>query len=177
MGTNSNPKGEGTNVAVPLGKSPASTNAWLGISDYVAQGTTGSRPDISARYGGDVIDGQLFKGNSVATDNKQLNSGGGEKQSAGTGQYGPGNPDYAVGGVGSREAMPKYGKGPTPQGKYVGAGVNATPQVGKPEGQVLRDMPFQPGMPVVAGSDEAKNRNMPRAQRGIGKPGKSGARM
>lgn len=165
----------GENKQTPIGKSQASGNEWLGIDARVAGGTTGARPDMSARYGGDASSGTLFKGNSAATDNKELNSGGGEKASGGTGQYGAGSPGWAAGGVGSRENMPKYG-GSENKGQLVGDGAGAT-KATNPNDQYKRDLPTQPGQDLVAGTDDAKGRNMPKAEKGIGKPGKSGARM
>jgi len=172
MGTNSNPKGEGVNKQTPLGTGQSSNNAWLGIDDYVAHGTTGSRPDMSARYGGDMNDGQLFKGPSVARDNKELNSGGNEKNSKGTGQYGGG--DFEKGGSGSRENMPKYGREEN-KGVYVGDGVNATKAISATD-QLQRDLPKEPGLDIVQGT-AAGQANMAKAKGGIGKPGKSGQRM
>lgn len=183
MGVNSDPKGEGTNQQTPIGQSQKSSNAWLGLSDYVAGGTNGSRPNMGAdKYGGDANDGQLFKGNSVASDNRELNSGGNEKASNNTGQYGD-DKKIEKGTVAARENMPKYGTGAGGaqnwtdlMGNLVGAGAGATKNT-DPNDQYKRDLPTQPGQDLVAGTDESKNRNMPKAQRGIGKPGAKGARM
>lgn len=174
MGTNSSPGGEGVNKQTPIGQSQKSGNDWLGIDARVAGGTNGARPDVSARYGGDVAKGQFFKGNSVATDNKELNSGGDEKASSGSGQYGAGSPGWAAGGVGSRENMPKYG-GDANKGKLVGDGAGATKDT-NPNDQYKRDLPTQPGQDLVAGTNKDRD-EYARDQKGIGKPGAKGARM
>jgi hypothetical protein len=172
MGTNSNPKGEGVNSQTPLGTGQKSTNEWLGIDSRIAEGTTGSRPDSSSRYGGDGSKGELFKGNSVATDNRNLNSGGGEKASKSTGQYG--NGEFQKGGIGSRENMPKYG-GETNEGRLVGLGAGATKPISATD-QLQRDLPKEPGLDLIKGTS-AGEANMAKAKSGIGKPGKGGARM
>jgi len=163
----------GVNKAAALGTSPKSGNAALGIDARVAAGTTGSRPDTSARYGGDSGKGQYFVGPSAARDSKESNSGGGAGSSEASGQYGPGGADWLKGTYGSRENMPKYGGGPTPTGKLVGDGAGATKSSSGPE-QYKRDVPTQ--MDTVAGTAGAKP-NLAKAEKGIGKPGKSGARM
>lgn len=164
----------GTNSATPLGAGTSSGNEALGISARVAGGTTGSRPDSSARYGGGGNSGELFKGESAAPVSKESNSGSGEGASANSGQYGPGGADWLKGTYGSRENMPKYG-GETNKGKLVGAGAGATKDTNGPA-EVKGDMPAQKGMDVVKGTAAAQP-NLAKAQKGIGKPGKMGARM
>lgn len=164
----------GTNSATPLGAGPKSGNEALGIEARVAGGTTGSRPDSSARYGGGGNSGDFFKGQSAAPVSKETNSGGGESPSEASGQYGPGGADWLKGTYGSRENMPKYG-GETNKGKLVGAGAGATKSTnGKSE--VVGDTPAQKGMDVVKGT-AGLQANSAKAAKGIGKPGKSGARM
>jgi hypothetical protein len=164
----------GDSKVTPLGTGQKSGQNFLGIDARIAGGTTGSRPDSSARYGGDGNKGTMFVGDSAAKDDKQLNSGGGSKASAGSGQYGAGSPGWAAGGVGSRENMPKYG-GETNKGKLVGAGAGATKDSSGPE-QLKRDLPIQAGMDVMKGTS-AGEANMATAKKGIGKPGAKGARM
>jgi hypothetical protein len=160
------------NSAPALGTSPKSGNESLGIDGRVAGGTTGSRPESSARYGGDSNDGQFFVGNSAAKDSKESNSGGGAGASEASGQYGPGGAEWLKGTYGSRENMPKYG-GETNKGQLVGKGAGATKPSVEAE-QVKRDMPTQ--MDIVAGT-AAGQANLAKAKGGIGKPGKGGARM
>jgi hypothetical protein len=168
MGTNSSPSGEGVNKQTPIGQSQASSNAWLNIEGRVEKGTVGSRPNMGAdKYGGDKDSGSLFKGNSVAKDSKEQNSGGNEKASNNTGQYGDGK--FTKGGVGSREGMLKYG-GESNTGSLVGAGAGATKDA-NPADQVKRDLPSQPGQDLILGTNEDRNRNMAKALKGIGKPG------
>jgi hypothetical protein len=164
----------GANKIVPLGTGQKSGNAALGIDARIAGGTTGARPDMSARYGGDGSKGNMFVGESAAKDDKQLNSGGGSKASAGSGQYGAGSPSWASGGVGSRENMPKYG-GEANKGKLVGAGAGATKDSSGPE-QYKRDLPGQAGVDQIKGSS-AGEANLAKAKGGIGKPGKAAQRM
>lgn len=183
MATNSNPKGEGVSQQTPIGQSQPSSNAWLNIDSRIERGTVGSRPDMGAdKYGGDMDSGVLFKGNSADSDsyNRELNAGKNEKASNNTGQYGN-DPKIERGTVAAREMMPKYGSGknsPTQEmvGNLIGLGAGATPDT-KPEDQYKRDLPTQPGQNVILGTDEAKVRNMPKAEKGIGKPGKGGSRM
>ncbi len=174
---NSNPKGEGVNTQTPIGQSPASSNEQQGFENRIAKGTTGSRPDMSSKYGGDGDAGVLFKGSSAGDQSsRESNSGKNEKDSAGTGQYsGGGKAAFEAGGFGSREQMPKYGKEQN-EGKLIGDGAGATAFINGTD-QLKRDLPTQPGQDLLAGTDEAKNRNMPKAFKGIGKPGKGGARM
>lgn len=162
----------GVDKAPALGTSPKSGNAGLGIDARIAGGTTGSRPETSARYGGDLGKGEYFVGPSAAGDSKESNSGGGAGASEASGQYGPGGADWLKGTYGSRENMPKYG-GDTNKGQLVGAGAGATKSSSGPE-QVKRDMPTQ--MDTVAGTAGAKP-NLAKAEKGIGKPGPSGKRM
>jgi hypothetical protein len=162
----------GDSKVTPLGSGQKSGNDYMGIDGRIAGGTTGSRPDSSSRYGGDGSKGSMFVGDSVAKDDKQLNSGGGSRPSAASGQYGPGSPGWAAGGVGSRENMPKYG-GETNQGRLVGQGAEK-PSTG--QDQLKRDLPAQAGMDVVKGTS-AGEANLATAKKGIGKAGKSGARM
>lgn len=161
----------GDSKVVPLGTGQKSGNAWLGIDDRIASGTNGSRPNMAHRYGGETKTGDLFKGNSVATDNKNLNSGGGEKPSKTSGQYGDAP---AQGTVGSREDMLKYG-GETNVGKLVGLGAGATKEISATD-QLTRDLPKQPGMDVIRGTSDG-DKNMARAHKGIGKAGGKGQRM
>lgn len=163
--------GEKSNV-VPLGTGQKSSNAWLGIDGRIEDGTTGSRPNSShAKYGGERDEGDLFKGNSVAKDSKESNSGGNEKASKTSGQY---DDAPTQGGVGSRENMPKYG-GEENSGRLVGLGAGATKEISATD-QLTRDLPKQSGMDVIAGTADAQ-KNMARAKKGIGKPGGQGQRM
>lgn len=162
----------GVNKAVPLGAGQASGNDWLGIEGRVAGGTNGSRPNSSARYGGGQNNGEFFKGQSAAPVSKESNSGSNEGKSENTGQYGPGGADWLKGTYGSRENMPKYG-GETNKGKLVGDGAGATKSTDGPS-EVKRDMPTQ--MDTVKGTAGAQA-NLAKAEKGIGKAGKSGARM
>lgn len=162
------------NSAPALGTSPSSGNEALGILARVAGGTTGSRPDSSARYGGGGNSGQFFKGESAAPTSKESNSGSGEGSSESSGQYGPGGAEWLKGTYGSRENMPKYG-GETNKGKLVGAGAGATKDT-NPTSEVKGDAPAQAGMDVVKGTAAAQA-NLAKAKSGIGKPGKPGARM
>jgi hypothetical protein len=127
---------------------------------------------MSARYGGGGNSGELFKGPSAAPVSKESNSGGAERPSESSGQYGPGGADWLKGTYGSRENMPKYG-GDTNKGQLVGAGAGATKSSSGPE-QVKRDLPTQ--MDTVAGTADTKS-NVSKAEKGIGKAGKMGARM
>src|SRR5438552_1129110 len=106
------------NKATPLGTGPKSGNEALGMDSRYTGGTTGSRPDQSARYGGDGNKGQFFVGDSAAKDSKESNSGGGAGASEASGQYGPGGAEWLKGTYGSRENMPKYG-GQTNKGQLV----------------------------------------------------------
>jgi hypothetical protein len=162
----------GVNKATPLGQGPASTNEWLGMDKRYTGGTTGARPDSAARYGGGVAKGQFFKGPSVAPVSKELNSGANEGNSENTGQYGPGGAEWLKGTYGSRENMPKYGS-ETNKGKLVGAGAGATKNA-DPANEYKKDLPMQ--VDTLQGTAEPK-KQMAKAQGGIGKPGKSGARM
>ena len=164
----------GTNSATPLGAGPSSGNEALGIQARVAGGTTGSRPDMSARYGGGGNKGEFFKGDSAAPMSKESNSGSGEKASENSGQYGPGGADWLKGTYGSRENMPKYG-GEANKGKLVGDGAGATKST-NPVSEVKGDAPAQKGMDVVKGT-AGSQANLSKAEKGIGKPGKMGARM
>lgn len=162
----------GVNKAVPLGQGPKSGNEALGMDARYTGGTNGSRPNSSARYGGGVDTGQYFVGPSVAGNSKELNSGGGASASEASGQYGPGGADWLKGTYGSRENMPKYG-GETNKGKLVGAGAGATKDV-NPASEIKSDMPVQ--VDTLQGTSEPK-KQLAKAQGGIGKPGKMGARM
>lgn len=173
MATNSSPQGEGVNKIVPLGGTRPSSNASLGIEKRIEKGTVGSRPDMGAgKYGGDDDSGVLFKGNSVARDDKQLNSGGGESATNNANQLG--SSEYIKGGVGSRENMPKYGKEQN-SGKLMGLGAGSTKDI-SPTDQLQRDLPAYPGLSIVDGTANAKA-NLAKAKGGIGKPGAGGARM
>lgn len=163
----------GVNSAPALGTGPKSGNEALGMDSRYTGGTTGSRPDMSARYGGGENKGQFFKGQSAAPVSKESNSGAFEKASETSGQYGPGGADWLKGTYGARENMPKYGGGPATPGKLVGDGAGATKST-VPADQVKRDVPTQ--MDTVAGT-AAGQANMAKAKGGIGKPGKAGARM
>lgn len=170
---NSNSSGEGTNDVTPLGTAEASSNAWLGIEGRIEDGTNGSRPNSShAKYGGELDKGDLFYGKSVASDNKEQNSGGGHKKSNEAEIVGAG--EWVGGTVGSREDMPKYG-GETNVGKLVGLGAGSTKEV-SPTDQLQRDLPAYPGLNVIDGTSDGK-KNAARAMKGIGKPGSSGQRM
>lgn len=173
MADNGNAQGVGgVNKAPALGSGTKSGNASLGIDARIAGGTTGSRPESSARYGGDSSGGDYFVGPSAAKDSKESNSGGGAGASEASGQYGPGGADWLKGTYGSRENMPKYG-GDENKGRLVGAGAGATKDT-NPVSEVKSDMPTQ--MDTVAGTAGAKP-NMAKAEKGIGKVGKMGARM
>ena len=173
MGDSGNAQGVGgVNKAPALGTSTNSGNAALGIDARVASGTNGSRPNMSARYGGDVNSGEYFVGPSAARDSKESNSGGGAGASEASGQYGPGGAEWLKGTYGSRENMPKYG-GEANKGKLVGAGAGATKSSSEAE-IVKRDMPTQ--MDTVAGTADTKA-NVAKAEKGIGKPGPMGKRM
>lgn len=173
MGTNSNPGGEGVNSVTPLGSAQKSSNASLGIDGRVASGTTGSRPDMGAdKYGGDKSGGTLFKGPSVAKDNREMNSGGNEKKATNADQLG--NEKYVKGGVGSRENMPKYG-GEENKGSLVGLGAGSTKDISATD-QLQRDLPAYPGLGIVKGTADGQE-NLARAKKGIGKPGSGGQRM
>lgn len=175
MGVNSNPSGEGTNQQTPIGQSQKSSNAWLNIDSRIESGTVGSRPDMGAdKYGGDKSGGVLFKGTSAGPSaNKESNSGSNEKPLTNAQQLG--NDKYIGGTVGSRENMPKYG-GESNKGNLVGLGAGATAIINGND-QLKRDMPTQPGQDLLLGTNEDATRNMPKAFKGIGKPGKSGQRM
>lgn len=173
MADNGNAQGlGGVNKAVPIGAGPKSGNDFMGIDNRIGQGTTGSRPESSSRYGGDSNDGTYFVGPSVAGDSRELNSGGGARPSADSGQYGAGSPGWASGGYGSRENMPKYGSEAN-KGKLVGDGAGATKNSSGPD-QLKRDLPTQ--MDTMKGTSDGE-KNMAKAERGIGKAGKAGARM
>lgn len=173
MGTNSNPGGEGVNSVTPLGSARKSSNADLGIDKRIETGTTGSRPDMgAAKYGGDASDGTLFKGNSVAKDSRESNSGGNEK--ALTNEQQLGSDKYIKGGYGSRENMPKYG-GEENKGNLVGLGAGSTKDI-SPTDQLQRDLPTYPGLNLIDGTSDGK-KNLDKAKGGIGKAGKGGARM
>lgn len=157
----------GVNKVVPLGKGQQSNNAWLGIDSRVEDGTTGSRPESSARYGGERDNGTLFKGASTATDSKQLNSGGNEKASAGSGQYGAGASGFASGGVGAREQMTLGGEKNV--GKLVGDGANATPL--STFDRFFNGLPVEPGLDLEHGTSDFVP-NMKRSQKGLGSKSK-----
>lgn len=170
---NSNPSGEGTNDVTPLGTAQESSNAWLGIEGRIEDGVNGSRPNSShAKYGGELDKGDLFYGNSVASNSKELNSGGGSKASNEAEIVGAG--DHVGGTVGSRENMLKYG-GETNKGKLVGMGAGATGEI-SPTDQLQRDLPAYPGLNVIDGTSDGK-KNAARAMKGIGKAGGAGQRM
>ena len=176
MADKGNAQGLGSvNKATPLGTGPSSGNEALGMDSRYTGGTTGSRPDMSARYGGGGNKGQFFKGDSAAPVSKETNSGSGEKTSESSGQYGPGGAEWLKGTYGSRENMPKYGGGSPTPGKLVGAGAGATKDT-NPKSENVGDTPAQPGMDVVKGTAAAQA-NLAKAKGGIGKPGKMGARM
>lgn len=162
----------GVNKATPLGAGTKSGNESLGMDSRYTGGTTGSRPESSARYGGGNNSGQFFKGTSAAPTSKETNSGGNEGPSGASGQYGPGGAEWLKGTYGSRENMPKYG-GESNKGKLVGAGAGATKNT-DPVDQVKKDMPVQ--VDTIQGTASPKV-NMAKSQKGIGKPGPSGARM
>lgn len=162
-GRNSMKGGPGVSTPVALGQSTPSNNSWLGINSTVGEGTTGSRPDMSNRYGGDAIDGTFFKGTSVNVDKNtatQLNAGvGGEMLSwNASGQYGPGSPNYLAGGFGAREQMTIGGD--KNEGKLVGDGVNATADTNVNQYFISGKMQVQmPDNQYLAGSDEARGTN------------------
>ena len=172
-GTNSDSGGSGVSKATLLGQSTPSSNEWLGITEeHVTDGTVGAREGRSMVYGGDREDGILFKGTSANVDSataKQLNAGmSGEGNSwASKGQYGPGSPNYLAGGFGSRENMTIGGD--KNDGKYVGDGVDSTPATDMTQyfisGKVSTQMPTDQ---YLAGSDEARTRNLSKAKKGIG---------
>jgi hypothetical protein len=179
MAANDNDQGSaagvgGTNKVVPLGTGPQSTNEWLGMDSRYTGGTTGSRPDSAARYGGGVDKGQFFKGDSVAPISKEMNSGANEGNSENTGQYGPGGAEWLKGTYGSRENMPKYG-GESNKGKLVGAGAGATKSTSGAD-QVQKDLPRESGVDLLQGTAKPE-KQLRNAQKGIGKPGPMGARM
>lgn len=172
-GVNADPGGQRVSTVPQLGSAQQSSNEWLGISqEYVTDGTSGPRQGMSMRYGGDRDDGILFKGTSAGMDSatlKQVNaSATGERNSAATGQYGPGSPNYVLGGVASRENMTIGGE--KNDGKYVGDGVNAIPGTDMTQYFISGKTPVQmPQNEYLAGTDEARTRNEPRAEKGIGK--------
>jgi hypothetical protein len=174
MGKSSgNAQGVGSvNKATPLGTGPASTNEWLGMDKRYTGGTVGARPDSAARYGGGIAKGQFFKGASVAPVSKEMNSGSNESSSKNTGQYGSGKAPFMSGGYGSRENMPKYG-GESNKGQFVGAGAGSTPQA-DPANQVKKDLPMQ--VDTLQGTAQPE-KQIRKAQGGIGKPGPAGKRM
>lgn len=173
-GTNADPGGQNVSVAPNLGAAQQSSNDWMGITnEHVSDGTSGARPNSShAKYGGDRDDGTWFKGSSSGVDSstaKQLNAGvGGEKDSwNSSGQYGPGSPNYLAGGYGARENM-TYG-GDENRGQLVGDGVNSTGDTDATQYFISGKVPLQmPKNQFLAGTDEARDDNMPRAQKGIG---------
>src|SRR5215472_1564298 len=66
QGRNADPGGQNASTIPNLGAAQQSSNAWLGISDRVGKGTLGARyTSAAAAYGGDRLEGELFKGNSA----------------------------------------------------------------------------------------------------------------
>jgi len=163
-GVNADPGGQNVSTVPNLGSAQQSSNDWMGISDRIADGTPGSRPDMShTKYGGQLNrSGDLFKGTSADVDAstlKQLNAANGEKNSwNSTGQYGPGSPNYLAGGFGSREQMTI---GDTRnEGKLVGDGVNSTPDTDATQYFISGKTPVQmPTNQYLAGTDEARGTN------------------
>lgn len=172
-GVNADPGGQNVSTVPLIGSAQPSSNSWLGIESRVEEGTTGSRPDMSSVYGGDRNDGELFKGTSAGMSSsvlKQVNAqDSGEKNSWNSmGQYGPGSPNYLVGGYGARENMTIGGD--ENKGKYVGDGVGATPDTDLTEYFISGKTPVQMTREqYLAGTNEDRNRNMPVSEKGIGK--------
>lgn len=171
-GVNADSGGQSVSIAPPLGAAQQSNNAWLGISERIEDGTTGSRPDSShGAYGGDRDAGILFKGNSApASSAKEQNTrDGGESNSwNSSGQYGPGSPNYLAGGFGAREQMTIGGD--KNRGQYVGDGVGATPDTDINQYFISGKVPMQmPRDQYLHGTDQARTQNMPRAEKGLGK--------
>lgn len=172
-GVNADPGGQSGSTVPNLGSAQQSSYDWLGITnEHVQDGTSGSRPNMShAKYGGDQDGGTWFKGNSAGMDSstlKQVNAGAAEMDSWNSkGQYGPGSPNYLAGGYGARENM-TIGGGEN-RGQYVGDGVGSTPDTDVNQYFVSGKVPVQmPRNQYLAGTDEARDGNMPRAKRGIG---------
>ena len=171
---NADPGGQNVSTVPTIGSAQASSNAWLGISSRVEDGTTGSRPESSfAAYGGDRSEGELFKGTSANMPSsvlKEVNAqDSGERNSWNSmGQYGPGSPNYLVGGYGAREQMTIGGD--ENKGKYVGDGVNAIPDTDMTQYFISGKTPVQmPTNEYLAGTNEDRTRNMPVSEKGIGK--------
>jgi hypothetical protein len=171
-GVNADTGGPGVSSAPNLGAAQQSSNAWLGISERIEDGTNGTRPNSShAKYGGDMDDGILFKGNSApaASPKEQNTRDGGEMDSwNASGQYGPGSPNYLAGGYGARENM-TYG-GEKNRGEYVGDGVGSTPDTDMTQYFISGKIKVQmPNSQFLEGTDEARTGNMKRAKGGLGK--------
>jgi len=190
-GVNADPAGQNMSVAPKLGAAQQSSNAWMGISSRVEDGTPGSRPNLShGKYGGDREEGELFKGTSANMPSnvlKEVNAqDSGEQNSWNSkGQYGPGSPNYLAGGFGAREQMTIGGD--ENRGAYVGDGVNATPdtlinqyfttgemKTQMPQNQFLAGTDEARGTGVTGGNNSSKEsggdtNNMLRAHKGIGK--------
>lgn len=173
-GVNADPGGQNVSTVPQLGSAQQSSNSWLGITqENVTDGSSGPRQGMSMRYGGDRNDGILFKGTSADMDSstlKQVNAqDSGEKNSWNSmGQYGPGSPNYLAGGFGAREQMTIGGD--ENKGKYVGDGVGSTPDTDMTQYFISGKTPVQmPQNQYLAGTDEARTRNMPKSEKGIGK--------
>ena len=174
-GVNADPGGQNVSTAPALGSAQQSSNEWLGITnEHVSDGTTGGRPNSShAKYGGDRDDGTWFKGSSAGMDSaalKQTNAAFGQEKNSwnSMGQYGPGSPNYLAGGFGARENMTIGGD--KNKGQYVGDGVGSTPDTDMTQYLISGKTPVQmPKSQYLAGTDEARDNNMPRAKRGLGK--------
>lgn len=172
-GRNSDPGGQRVSSVPQIGSAQQSSNDWMGITqEYIQDGSSGPRQGMAMRYGGDRDDGILFKGTSAKVDSstlKSLNaSDNGEKYSWNSmGQYGPGSPNYLAGGYGARENMTIGGD--KNKGQYVGDGVNSTPDTEVNQYFISGQTPVQmPENQYLAGTDEARSKNMPRAEKGIG---------
>lgn len=166
MSTGTNNDSGGTSKVVPLGTGKQSSNAWLGISDRIERGTSGSRNTLSAaKYGGDRQRGVLFKGKSASSPNAEMNSGNKEKDSSGEDQFkSAGQP---MGTYGSRENMTIGGDKNV--GKLVGKGAGATKSAsGKDQ---LDPGKVMPGLELLKGTSDG-DKNMARSLKGIG--GKTG---
>lgn len=170
-GVNADTGGQSVSKAPAIGVAQQSSYEWLGISERVADGTNGGRPNSShAVYGNERDEGMLFKGNSApASSPKEQNTrDGGEMNSwNASGQYGPGSPNYLAGGYGSRENM-TIGDGKN-RGNYVGDGVGSTSESDINTFFNTGGLPKQmPTDQFLQGTDQARTRNMSTAKKGIG---------